>query len=179
MLITAKSALRRTIRSRLAALSVGERAAKSEAIASALLAREDVSRARTLALFLSLGDEPQTRGLIDALAASHRIVVPRVTGERMEFAHYVPGSLRRGAFGIEEPAGGEVVEPADIDAMVVPGVAFTADGARLGRGRGYYDRYLASEGFRAVCIGVCFAEQVVDELPTEPHDRAMDAVIFA
>ena len=179
MLITAKSALRRTIRSRLAALSVGERATKSEAIAAALLAREDVIRARTIALFLSLGDEPQTRWLIDALAATHRIVLPRVTGKAMEFVVYVPGSLRRGAFGIEEPAGGEVVEPADIDAMVVPGVAFTADGARLGRGRGYYDRYLASEGFRALCIGVCFAEQMVDALPAEPHDRAMDAVIFA
>ena len=179
MLITDKSALRRTIRSRIAALTAQERAAKSAAIAAALLAREDVRRARTIALFLSLGDEPQTRGLIDALAVSHRIVLPRVTGEQMEFVVYTPGALRRGAFGIEEPAGGEVVEPADIDVMVVPGVAFTATGARLGRGRGYYDRYLSREGFRAVCIGVCFAEQMVDALPVEPHDRAMDAVVFA
>ena len=61
--------------------------------------------------------------------------------------------------------------------MVVPGVAFTAAGERMGRGKGYYDRYLSREGFRAYSVGVCFGCQMCEELPTEPHDRRMDEVI--
>ena len=61
--------------------------------------------------------------------------------------------------------------------MIVPGTAFTAAGARMGRGRGYYDKYLALPGVHAVKIGVCYAHQLVGELPAEPHDVAMDAII--
>ena len=68
---------------------------------------------------------------------------------------------------------------ADIDVMVVPGVAFTSVGDRLGRGKGYYDRYMAREGFRAQTIGVCYSCQLCDELPVEEHDRRVDRVISA
>ena len=111
-----------------------------------------------------------------------RIVLPRVEdtpqGEpRMEFYDYRPDSLAAGAYGIREPQGGEACPAADIDVMVVPGMAFTRDGRRLGRGKGYYDRYLAREGFRAWCIGVCFGCQIVDDLPCEPFDRRVDEVV--
>ena len=56
-------------------------------------------------------------------------------------------------------------------------MAFTADGLRCGRGRGYYDQYLSLAGFRAVKIGICFAHQLVDALPAEPHDIRMDRVV--
>ena len=56
-------------------------------------------------------------------------------------------------------------------------VAFTADGRRLGRGRGYYDRYLGDPAFRGFRVGVCYAHQLVDDLPVEPHDVRMDRVI--
>ncbi len=68
-------------------------------------------------------------------------------------------------------------DPADIDLIVVPGVAFTAAGARLGRGRGYYDRYLSQPEMRAYTVGVCYAHQIVDALPSEPHDVAVERVI--
>ena len=68
-------------------------------------------------------------------------------------------------------------DPADIDFIVVPGVAFTAAGARMGRGRGYYDKYLSQPGFRGVKAGVCYAHQLVGELPVEPHDVFMDYVV--
>lgn len=174
---SSKSEIRRSVRRRIAALTAEQRAAQSAAIAAALLDSDDIRRAGTVALFLSLPDEPQTRELLAALSAEHRIVLPRVEGDDMDFVVYSPGDLRIGAFGIEEPAGNDTVAPAEIDAMIVPGVAFTADGARLGRGRGYYDRYIARDGFRAVCIGVCFAEQIVANLPVEPHDRKVDAVV--
>lgn len=177
MLFTDKSELRRTIRRRIAALTAEQRAHKSALIAEALLARDELRTAHCIALFAALADEPQTQSLIEQLALTHRVVLPRVTGEEMEFADYRADAMCKGAFGIAEPAGSAVVCPAEIDVMVVPGVAFTAEGARLGRGRGYYDRYLSREGFRATTIGVCFAEQLVATLPTEPHDKRVSAVV--
>lgn len=177
MLFTDKSELRCTIRRRIAALTAEQRAHKSALIAAALLARNELRTAHCIALFAALADEPQTQSLIEQLALTHRVVLPRVTGEEMEFADYRADAMCKGAFGIAEPAGCAVVSPAEIDVMVVPGVAFTAEGARLGRGRGYYDRYLSRKGFRATTIGVCFAEQLVATLPTEPHDKRVSAVV--
>lgn len=68
-------------------------------------------------------------------------------------------------------------DPAEIDLLVVPGVAFAPIGSRLGRGRGYYDRYLAQPGFRAATVGVCYRHQLVDDLPAEPHDRPVGCVV--
>jgi 5-formyltetrahydrofolate cyclo-ligase len=69
------------------------------------------------------------------------------------------------------------VDPGLVDVVVVPGVAFTADGRRLGQGGGWYDRLLAGLRADAVSIGVCFAVQVLDDLPVEPHDIGVDVVI--
>ena len=63
--------------------------------------------------------------------------------------------------------------------MVVPGVAFASDGRRLGRGKGYYDRYLAREGFRAYTVAVCYSCQLRDDVPAEPHDKRVDEVVVA
>lgn len=68
-------------------------------------------------------------------------------------------------------------DPVVIDVVIVPGIAFTADGRRLGQGGGWFDRFLA--GIRVDCsaIGVCFDEQLLADLPTEPHDVILDAVV--
>lgn len=65
----------------------------------------------------------------------------------------------------------------EIDLLLVPGVAFTRSGRRLGRGGGFYDRLLADPELCAVSFGICFALQVVDNLPTEPHDRPVDRIV--
>lgn len=86
--------------------------------------------------------------------------------------------LRRGAFGILEPApGARCCPPGELDCLVIPGTAFSREGARCGRGGGYYDRYLARPGFRARRIGVCYAHQLLDRLPAEPHDIPMEWVV--
>lgn len=130
---------------------------------------------QVVALFAPLSDEVQIQELAQSLPC--RVVLPRVEGDDMEFFDYTPDDLKEGSFGILEPQGTEPCPAGEIDLMVVPGVAFTIKGERLGRGKGFYDKYLSRKGFRAFCIGVCYAHQLLDNLPTEPHDRRMDTVI--
>ena len=164
-----KTEIRRAVRRRIAALTAERRAEKSASIEKMLLSDCDAIRgAAVVALYASLADEPQTRGLIEILSRTRTVVLPRVAGDDMDFYEYSPDCMAVGAFGIEEPAGGRAVSPEEIDVIT-----------RLGRGRGYYDRYMSRRGFRATKIGVCFAEQIVEHIPAEPHDIAVDTVVSA
>lgn len=186
------------------ALAPDEKRAAAERIFAAVEALPEFAQARCVACFCALPDEPPTAEALRRWSGTKRVVVPRVEGDTMRFYDYRPDALMCGAFGIDEPvvaadsraagsfgiSDAEVVPtasreecplcalcpPEAIDLLVAPGVAFTRGGARLGRGKGYYDRYLAQPELRAFCVGVCFAHQLVDALPVEPHDRAMDAV---
>ena len=173
-----KKELRAAMKKRNLSLSSEERAAASEGIFGRVEQIPGFSAARCAAFFCALPDEPGTAAALARWCASKRIVVPRVEGDAMRFYDYAPDALCRGAFGIAEPtAAVRPCEPADIDLIIVPGVAFTAAGARMGRGRGYYDKYLSQPGFRAVKVGVCYGHQLVAELPVEPHDVFMDYVV--
>ena len=174
--------MRRRIKSEILALSPVSQAEQSRQVVEQLRSLIGQSGARVVALFAPLADEVQIGDLASQLSC--RVALPRVGDMAdgtpdMEFFYYDKQSLAAGAYGIEEPQAGEVCSAADIDVMVVPGVAFTSAGDRLGRGKGYYDRYMAREGFRAQTIGVCYACQLCDELPVEEHDRRVDRVIFA
>jgi 5-formyltetrahydrofolate cyclo-ligase len=105
-----------------------------------------------------------------------KIVYPRVVkGSRELSFHEVGESWVKGPFGIREPASHSPVRAiSEIDVFVVPGVAFTRDGRRLGRGAGYYDSTLALRSEHARTIGVVFDLNVVDDLPTEAHDVRVD-----
>ena len=123
------------------------------------------------------GGTPDISQLIVELSERCTVLLPRIEGDSMNFYEYNPDRLSAGAFGIMEPVDGTAVSPSEIDAMVVPGLAFTVAGQRMGRGRGYYDKYLSLMGFRAYKIGVCYSEQLFDMLPCEPHDIIMDKVV--
>lgn len=105
---------------------------------------------------------------------------PRVTGDDLTF-HAVKNpalELRRGEFGILEPFPAlPVVAVETIDAILCPGLAFDPSGGRLGRGRGFYDRMLASARNNAVKIGVCFSHQIVPDTFMDSHDIHMDEVL--
>ncbi len=104
------------------------------------------------------------------------LALPRVDGERV-VAYWVRGigELTAGAFGILEPAPEAPSAGKVFDLILVPGLAFDRHGGRLGRGRGYYDRFLP--GCRGMRVGVCLAEQVVPHVPVEPHDARMDYLL--
>lgn len=173
-----KNELRRTMKALNRAMDAGARAAASARIIARMEALDAFARARTVGLFCAMGDEPDLTGALQRWRATKRLAVPRVEGATMRFFDYDPQTLFPGAFGILEPGpSARLCRPEEIDLLIVPGVAFTADGRRCGRGRGYYDQYLALAGFRAVKIGVCFAHQLIDALPCEPHDIRMDGVV--
>ena len=173
-----KSDIRRAAKSAVKALTAQQKADKSTLILSSIASSESIKSAKTVALYASLSDEVQSFELIEFLSQTKRVVLPRVAGDDMDFYPYTPSSLKVGAFGIEEPQGSEPISPDEIDVIVVPGVAFTTDGKRCGRGKGYYDKYLSRSGFRAIKIGVCYAEQLAEDIPNEPHDIVMDYMIY-
>ncbi len=159
------------------ALDSQQRLRASAAILSAVERLPEFRAARTVAVFAALSDEPATDEVLARWASTRRVVLPRVEGDAMRFYACRPDALVFGAFGILEPQGERPCPAGEIDLVVCPGVAFTADGRRLGRGRGYYDRYLGDPAFRGFRVGVCYAHQLVDDLPVEPHDVRMDRVI--
>lgn len=172
-----KKMLRRAVKAKVLAMSVADKELSSALMCAALWRCIDACDAGVVAMFSPLPDEPQIWPLVDELSKTKTVVLPRVEGDVMSFYHYESGMLSKGSFGIMEPVLCEAVEPSEIDLMVVPGVAFTADGYRMGRGKGYYDKYMSSDGFRAMKVGVCYSCQLVDELPVDPHDVRMDKVI--
>ncbi len=173
-----KQKIRQESKARVRAIGTEEKASKSALIFSRIAALPSLKSAKVVALYASLPDEPQTAEIIEQLSRSHHIVLPRVSGEDMDFYPYEADNIKSGAFGISEPQSADAISPAEIDVIIVPGVAFTRSGKRLGRGKGYYDKYLSREGFHATKIGVCYKEQLAEDIPDEPHDILMDDVIF-
>ena len=172
-----KKEIRERMRQLNRALDSRQRLRASAAIFSAVERLPEFRAARTVAVFAALPDEPATDEVLARWASTRRVVLPRVEGDAMRFSACRPDALVFGAFGILEPQGERPCPAGEIDLVVCPGVAFTADGRRLGRGRGYYDRYLGDPAFRGFRVGVCYAHQLVDDLPVEPHDVRMDRVI--
>jgi 5-formyltetrahydrofolate cyclo-ligase len=133
--------------------------------------------AQTVLLYHSLPDEVCTHALIDSALQQHkRVLLPVVVGEELELHQYTDhGALQEGAFHILEPQGPTFTDYAAIDLAVIPGVAFTTDGKRLGRGKGYYDRLLPRT--TAHRIGLCFHFQLLDDIPTTNLDATMDEIV--
>ncbi len=118
----------------------------------------------------------------DALASGRRTLFPRVIPEYRGLSLVRVCSrdeLRPGTFGLLEPTGSEIVPPAELGRALicVPGVAFSLEGQRLGRGGGYYDRLLAATGSEALTAGLAYSFQVLDRLPESPDDRRLQLIV--
>jgi 5-formyltetrahydrofolate cyclo-ligase len=177
-----KTELRKAIRVRLAALTPEAIAKKSAAICLELSHTPEWREAHTVGLFAPLDTEPNV-DLLWAVLGKKTVCYPRVCGEDLVFLRVAgrEALLQSALWNLMEPPHKDehIIKPEKIDLLIVPGVAFTATGHRMGRGKGFYDRYLASTGFRAVRFGVCFSEQLVPHLPMEDHDLPMTRVIAA
>lgn len=177
-IMPAKEQLRRAMRERLP-LPPDQRGENSARICSAIAALPQWHRARTVALFAPQQREPDV-DLLWRHASAKIVCYPRVADDGLSlYSVESLYDLQPGQWDIREPAAdpSRLIPPMDVDLILVPGVAFTRAGARCGRGGGYYDRLLASFPARTCKVGICFAIQIVDELPTEPHDAGVDFVI--
>ena len=164
---------------RLAGLAPGHLAAGSARITRSVLESPAWSRARTVHTYVSsLPGEVDTHALIGAaLAQGKRVLVPVVAGRRAPLRHAGIGGLgelSRGPMGLLQPASPRFVEPA-ADLVLVPGLLFDRRGFRIGRGGGWYDRFLGGLA-GGVRIGLIYDEFFVDRVPTEGHDVPVDAV---
>ena len=184
--MSAKDDLRRVLRARRKAFGGDAKSAADAAICEKLKARRDVGErtvpgGRPLAVYLASRDEVNLDPYVaDMLRAGFEVVAPRWNGETYELARLkgLDGRhVRRGPMGIREPADAETVPPRDVGAWIVPGLAFTRGGKRLGYGGGWYDRLLASASASAVKIGVAYSFQIVDDLPSAPHDVPLTAIV--
>ncbi len=133
---------------------------------------------RVVMAFVGVGTEPGTDALLRLLfEQGYEVGLPRVEGDHIvAVEHRVDSALVVGSYGIPEPVG-NAIDPNLIDLVLVPGLAFTRDGRRLGQGGGFYDRFLPLLREDCMTCGVCFDVQIVDELPIEPHDQTMTFVI--
>ena len=127
-------------------------------------------------MYHSLPDELSTREFLDKWGTRKHFFLPRVNGVNLDLLPYDRSRMAMGAFHIEEPSGNDTADIAEIELIVVPGIAYDRRGNRVGRGKGYYDRLLSSS--KATKIGVGYDFQFLDEdIPAEEHDITMDIVI--
>ena len=177
----AKAALRKELRAELGKLSPEDRASASEQVCERLRQTTVWRRAHAVLGYVPLSDEIDVFPLLDrARQEGRRIALPQFNPQAGAYVacqiYDRHKDLTPGKFGILEP--GRHCPPVgmqELDLILVPGLAFDKDGHRLGRGRGFYDRLLASVS--AVKCGLAFDQQVRVQIPVEPHDVLLDCIV--
>ncbi len=181
-LAASKAILRRRVAAARAAVPEAERVAAARLVRDHLLEMPQVSAAGTVAAYYSIGTEPGTHGLIFALwkRGSYVVLPVLLPDGDLDWASYEgPDSLGPGPRGLLQPAepvrGPGTVARADV--VLVPALAVDIAGHRLGRGGGSYDRALARVGAQVPTIALLYDGELLDQVPAEPHDRPVRAVV--
>ena len=179
-----KAELRRTVLARRDALDAATRAALSPAIFTRIVALDAYREASTVLAYAAFGSEPVTGPfLAGVLADGKTLALPRVDrATRMLELYRVadPGvDLEPGVWGIPEPRPGvcRPITAADVDFILVPGIAFDVRGGRIGYGGGYYDRLIRDCARPPRLVAAAFEVQIVPEVPMTPQDRRIDRVV--
>jgi 5-formyltetrahydrofolate cyclo-ligase len=176
-----KHEARQTARAARASMSGEARAAASLAVAERAMALPQVAGAFAVLAYAAMPEELDPSPLVDALRVrGARVAYPRVCGPGELALHWCDDAneLAAGYCGIAEPAAdAPEVAAEELDLVLVPGTAFDAACARLGMGGGFYDRLLAGAASQALAVGLAFDEQIVDAVPVEAHDVALDVVV--
>jgi 5-formyltetrahydrofolate cyclo-ligase len=179
----AKSELRQLMREHLGAMSEDERRRASSDACARLCRREAFRHASVIMLYMSVaGETDATPAAIRAFQLGRTVCVPRFDWDRgwtrvIEVTSFDDHYLEIDEHGVRPPRGGQLIVPETVDVVVVPGLAFDARGHRLGRGDGYYDRFLARLPQSTTTIGLCFDHQIVDNVPVDETDRGVDLVV--
>ncbi|MFG2913279.1 5-formyltetrahydrofolate cyclo-ligase [Kitasatospora sp. NPDC048298] len=179
-----KSGLRTRLLARRRELAAGERSAVADALARH--AGELAAAGDTVAAYVSVGSEPGTGPLLDALRArGARVLLPVLLADNdLDWAEYAgPDALAPAGRGLLEPVGPRLGPQAVTEAAVVllPGLAVDRSGLRLGRGGGSYDRVLARlerAGVRPVLAVLLYEHELLERVPAEPHDQPVDLAVL-
>ncbi|MBS7367005.1 MAG: 5-formyltetrahydrofolate cyclo-ligase [Prevotella sp.] len=176
-----KKELRRHIRAEKQKYSKAELAQFSAEIVQVLLRHPRVIEAQTILLYHALPDEVDTTALLSALQSQGKtLLLPKVISDTDMTIHRYHGeeTLRKDdSFGIMEPDNAPFTDYSSIDLMIIPGMAFDNQCHRLGRGKGYYDRFLSKVPADKYKLGVCFPFQMLPEVPSEATDILMNEVV--
>lgn len=174
-----KSDIRNEIILKRRALDPQERLRISKAICRKILSLGVWKKAGTAAVYIPLPGEVDIWPLImEGLSAGKVMLAPLIIPEsgKTVFPRFKDrNELKPGPFDLLQPEGGDIYSREVIDVIIVPGLAFAADGSRIGFGKGYYDRIL--EGFRGESIAPSFDFQMYDELPVAPYDVPVDYIV--
>lgn len=178
-----KADLRREMRARIKALSPEQRREASMQACARLGGLDDFERALMVMLYMPLPDEPDlTPAAIRCFQQGKSVCVPFVDWRRedmyaVEANTFDDEQMELDERGLRRPREGRPIPVSAIDLIVVPGLAFDAQGRRLGRGGGFYDRFLTRLSNRTVRVGLAFDVQIVESVPVENHDGLMDVVV--
>jgi 5-formyltetrahydrofolate cyclo-ligase len=179
-----KSALRNQMRKRRLQLSPHERKIASEELCRKLLEFFSLRAptAKVIAVYLASAQEIDlTLFIREFLQRGMTLLAPRWNGYTYELSRLVSleeSDLRCGPMRILEPLEEDIFLPDSVDVWVVPGLAFTVTGERLGYGGGWYDRLLSNASEKSLKVALSYDFQIVSSLPTQEHDIPLDAVIF-
>ena len=177
----AKEELRTRMREVRRSLSQQHRREASVRVSDRLAGLPELAWARGVLAYAATSEEVDPFAAVARIRSSGaRIAMPRVAAPHELALHWVdePAELVSGAYGILEPGrNAPVADPRVIDAVLVPGVAFDAEGGRLGFGGGYYDVLLPKLPERCLRIGLAFDEQIVESVPVGPDDAGVDVVV--
>ena len=172
---SSKSIIRRQLRETLAGMSDADRHRKSVAACGFVTSSPEFNAARVVMLYLSTNLEVDTGPIaLRAWQDGKSVVVPKVAWDQrrilpVEIASVQSGLTRTGP-GILEPIAGKPIPVDFIDLVIVPGLGFTPTGHRIGRGMGFYDRFLAQPEFVGLSCGLAFDEQILPDIPVLDHD---------
>ena len=169
-----KQAVRRRLRETLAGMTDPDRHAKSLSACRFACGSQEFDAARVVMLYLSMPTEVDTAPIaLRCWQDGKQVVVPKVSWDQRRILPVEISSLKDGLTTtgpVREPIAGKPIPLDLIDLVIVPGLGFTPTGYRIGRGMGFYDRFLAQPDFIGRTCGLAFEEQVVESLPVLDHD---------
>ncbi len=170
-----KDEIRRRIRARKQLLTDEERKSAALRVFERLEQLAVFAVSDRIMMYHSLPDELSTREFLLKWYGEKSFFLPRVNGVNLEVLPYERTSMKMGAFRIEEPSGNDITDPASMELIIVPAVAYDRNGNRVGRGKGYYDRLLSDTN--AYTVGVAYDFQLLDEVESTEFDIPVDMII--
>lgn len=160
-----------------------DRKQKSRLIKNKLLRQREFRKAKRVMFYIAMQGEVDTQEMIETAKRLGKIIaVPVCVKNRISLRPAILDShahLKKGPYGVSEPVTSRFIGLEDLDLVITPGVAFDKKGNRLGRGKGYYDRFLSKIPKDTPSIGLAFSLQILPVVPTTPHDVSVKKVLFA